>query len=348
MPLNYHQHPDWGGVRTWAGAATAFLLFFATGCVVSSDDPPQEPNQETEGSPDPDHSGPDNQDDEVVASSTTTATDLGGDLQLDIYALERVGDDLLRLRFDVTNNSSENFILGYILSGEMDEDSGADISLIDNVNQQRYFSYRQSDDRCFCNSLDGNLESGSTEQLWVIFPEPPDNLESMTVVTPATPPISDVPITESSDNIQNNNLTDRQVLDLTLISDSLEDDGTGRTESSEEVSILLSSDVLFDTNSAELNDEALEILEQVAQEIDDASSSTISIDGHADNSGDDSINVPLSKDRAESVESSLSDLVTRNGVSFEVEGHGSADPIADNETDEGRERNRRVSVTFEK
>ena len=170
----------------------------------------------------------------------------------------------------------------------------------------------------------------------------------MTVLTPITPPLLDIPIGDSNESIDTSNLAEPKILTLTAISDSLEDDQTGRSESSEEVSIILSSDVLFETNSSSLNDEATEILEQVAQEIDDATSSTISVDGYADNTGNDSINIPLSQERAESVESTLSDLITRGNVSFEVEGHGSADPIADNDTEEGRERNRRVSVTFEK
>ncbi|AFR10579.1 ompA family protein [Nocardiopsis alba ATCC BAA-2165] len=170
----------------------------------------------------------------------------------------------------------------------------------------------------------------------------------MTILTPLTPPLINIPISRSSESLENNNLEDPEILDLTMISDSLEGDQTGRTESGDEVSIILSSDVLFDTNSAELTEESEEILKQVAQEIDDSNSTTVSIDGHADNTGSDSVNIPLSKERAESVESSLSELITREGVAFEIEGHGSADPIADNDTNEGRERNRRVSVTFEK
>lgn len=329
--------------RTWPGVAA--LLLVTSGCVVSSNDPQQEPDEATQESPSA--GAPENGEPEAIASSTTTSTELGGDLQLEIYALERIGEDLLRLNFGVANKSSDDFILGYSLAGSTDEDTGGDISLVDSVNQQRYLSHKQSDGKCFCNSLDGSITSGATENLWVVFPEPPDDIESLTVVTPSTPPLLDVPVTNSSESLENPNLADRQVLDLTLISDNL-DDQTGRTESGDEVSILLSSDVLFDTNSSDLTNDAEEILEQVAQEVDDANSSTVSIDGHADNTGDDSVNVPLSQERAESVESALANLITREGVSFDVEGHGSADPIADNNTEEGRDRNRRVSVTFEK
>jgi len=124
--------------------------------------------------------------------------------------------------------------------------------------------------------------------------------------------------------------------------------GWSEQESKEDLSILLSSDVLFDFDSAELTSDADEIIEQVASEIDQSSSETVTIEGYTDNQGPDSVNIPLSQDRAESVESRISDLVTRDDVTFETEGHGSNDPVADNDTAEGQELNRRVTVTFEK
>lgn len=348
MALNTSKTSREGRLYAWTGTALTALILSTSGCVSTSEEPPSEQTSESDPSPEAGNAEGGQDATEILASSTTTATEIGSDLQIDIHALERVGDDLLRLRLTASNSSPDNFILGYSLSDDNNEDSAGDITLIDSVNQQRYLSYDQSDGSCFCNSLEGNLESGSTEDLWVMFPAPPNDVESMTVVTPVTPPMMDIPISTSSETVENNNLAAREVLDLTFISDSLEEDQTGRTESGEEVSILLSSDVLFDTNKSDLNDEAQEILQQVAQEIDDASAETVSIDGYADNTGNNSINLPLSEDRAGSVESTLNDLITREGISFEVEGHGSADPIADNDTEEGRERNRRVSVTFEK
>ncbi|MEE2053580.1 OmpA family protein [Nocardiopsis tropica] len=162
-----------------------------------------------------------------------------------------------------------------------------------------------------------------------------------------TPPIMDVPITQSSETVENSGLEEPEIIPLTMISDNIEDQ-TGRTENNDEVSIILASDVLFETNSADLSADSQEILAQVATEIDDASAGVVNIDGYADNTGNDSVNLPLSRERAEAVEGTLQELVSREGVTFEVEGHGSADPIADNETEEGRERNRRVTVTFAK
>lgn len=336
-------------LRRWPCIAGAAILISTSGCVVTSDEPSGSISQDPRGTPSKESPISEDEEDDVLARSTTTSTKVGGDLQIDIYALERVGEDLLRLRLGVTNNSSESFSLGYHLTGRNrdTESTGSGITLIDAVNQQRYLSYEQSNGICFCSPPEGSIEREGTKTLWVIFPAPPEDLEVMTVVSPAAPPMMDVPISISSEELENNNLKDREVLDLTFISDSTENQ-TGRTESGDEVSILLSSDVLFDTNSSELSNEAQNILSQVAQEIDDASSSIVSIDGHADNVGNNSVNIPLSEDRAKSVESTLNDLLTREGVIFEVEGHGSADPIADNNTEEGRERNRRVSVTFEK
>jgi outer membrane protein OmpA-like peptidoglycan-associated protein len=68
--------------------------------------------------------------------------------------------------------------------------------------------------------------------------------------------------------------------------------------------------------------------------------------GHTDSQGDEAYNQRLSEDRAESVKSYL----VKKGVgeiSITAEGKGESEPIADNNTAEGREKNRRVvfSVT---
>lgn len=326
----------------------AALIFFTTGCVTTPGAPNDGGNNPTPSPSEEPNEDAGNADEAPLATSTSTSTEIGSDLQIDIYSLKRIKDDILLLRLGATNNSSEVFDLGFLMAETSDHLSGSNISLIDESSQQRYISYDQSDGKCFCSSLEGGIQAGEKADLWVAYPAPPDDIDKMTVLTPITPPLLDITIGNSNESIDTSDLAEPKILTLTAISDSLESDQTGRSESPEEVSIILSSDVLFETNSSSLNDEATEILEQVAQEIDDATSSTISVDGYADNTGNDSINIPLSQERAESVESTLSGLITRENISFEVEGHGAADPIADNDTEEGRERNRRVSVTFEK
>lgn len=330
------------------GAALTSLSLLTSGCVIDPGTPTQS-NQRNENSnsPSPSPSNEEEKEGQAIASSASSSSDIGSDLQIDVYALERIGDSLLRLRLGITNKSSQEYYLYAGLADSENPYTASRVTLIDAENQTRHLSHNQSDGSCFCLPFEGSIDSGETVETWVVYPEPPPEVERMTVVTPLTPPLLDVPISASPETIDSQGISEPEIRDLTMISDNTEDQ-TGRTESSDEVSIILSSDVLFETNSVDLSPDAEEIIQQVAGEIDDASSSTVRIDGHADNTGDESINLPLSQRRAETVESILTDLVTRSGISFEVEGHGASEPIANNDTEEGRERNRRVSVTFEK
>lgn len=348
-PEDSTSHPRENRIKLTLGAALASLALLLSGCVVSSEPSSQdEENNDEEGNSHPSPSSSnEGEESQIIASSTSSSSDLGPNLQIHIYALERLGNNLLRLRLGIENKSDADF---YLYSGLADSENpytASRITLIDADNQTRHLSYNQSDGSCFCLPFDGSIGSGETVNTWVVYPEPPAEVESMTVATPLTPPFLDIPISHSSETMENQGLSEPEIRDLTMISDDIENQ-TGRSESNEEVSIILSSDILFETNSANLNSDAEEILQQVANEINDAESSSVNIDGHADNTGSDSVNLPLSQERAEAVEAVLTELITRDGITFEVEGHGASDPIANNDTEEGRERNRRVSVTFEK
>ncbi|RCV58000.1 OmpA family protein [Marinitenerispora sediminis] len=208
------------------------------------------------------------------------------------------------------------------------------------------------EETCHCSSWRGdeNLGPGGSIDIWVAFPSPPEDIESMSVTTPVTPDFLDIPVTEAEapdSAIADAPVAEPRVLDIRAYQDDIEG-GTARTDSGDETTILLSSDVLFELNESDLTPEADDVLRQVAEEIDNASASTVEIDGYTDNTGNDRINKPLSEDRAASVEERLRELVTREGLGYEVAGHGSADPVGDNRTDEGREKNRRVTITFAK
>lgn len=324
----------------------AALTSLLSGCVVAPDDAPENPIHEgnTEENQGPSGAGDEN---EIIETSPTTATELGSNLEVSVQPLELIDGELIRLNLRLTNNADNHYMLQDALSDEENPYSASNASLIDASSQTRHLSHDQEKGSCFCSTVNGGIGSGETVNLWTIFPAPPDDVESMTVTTPITPPFLDVPIVESTESIENKGISEPEIIPLTMISDDLEDD-TGRQESEEEVSILLSSDVLFDTGSSGLTEDSEEIIAQVASEIDQSESSTVQVDGHADNTGSDSVNTPLSEDRAESVEEAISEEITRDDISFKTEGHGSTDPIANNETKEGKKRNRRVTVTFEK
>ncbi|MBO2463761.1 OmpA family protein [Actinomadura sp. LCR2-06] len=109
---------------------------------------------------------------------------------------------------------------------------------------------------------------------------------------------------------------------------------------------MLSSDVLFALNKADLTPRATALLQGLAKQVDASRGATVSVDGYTDTSGNDAINQPLSERRAQTVAGRLKQLVTRQGVTFAAAGHGSADPVAPNDGEQGRRKNRRVTVKF--
>ena len=112
--------------------------------------------------------------------------------------------------------------------------------------------------------------------------------------------------------------------------------------------VTLSADALFEINSAELSAEAQNELDSLVadiQRIDDLE--RVFIAGHADITGSDAINDPLSQARADSV----ADFLVSQGVSpslIETRGFGSRQPVASNASVDGRRQNRRVEVTLER
>ncbi|MGB4584061.1 MAG: OmpA family protein [Rhodoferax sp.] len=103
------------------------------------------------------------------------------------------------------------------------------------------------------------------------------------------------------------------------------------------------SDISFDVNSAVIKPNLRPILDQFAQGLANQPNTEIRIIGHTDSSGSDAINNPLSVNRAASARNYL---VSR-GVSaqrIQIEGRGSYEPIADNYTEAGRAKNRRIEM----
>ena len=103
------------------------------------------------------------------------------------------------------------------------------------------------------------------------------------------------------------------------------------------------SDISFDTGRADIKPNFRPVLDQFAQSLRDNPGSTVRIVGHTDSTGGDAINNPLSVERASSTRNYLADRgVAPNRIT--VDGRGSHEPIADNNSDAGRARNRRVEI----
>jgi outer membrane protein OmpA-like peptidoglycan-associated protein len=103
------------------------------------------------------------------------------------------------------------------------------------------------------------------------------------------------------------------------------------------------SDVLFDTGSYTLKPGAREKLAKVSGILLAHPGLTMQIEGHTDSVGGEAFNVRLSEQRANSVR----DFLGEQGValpSITAQGFGKAEPVATNDTPEGRQRNRRVEI----
>ncbi|MGQ9844151.1 MAG: OmpA family protein, partial [Spirochaetota bacterium] len=107
--------------------------------------------------------------------------------------------------------------------------------------------------------------------------------------------------------------------------------------------IIRFSDILFDFDKYNLNNEASKILDKLV-EIIKAKYPTheIIVEGHTDNIGTDEYNQNLSEKRAQTVATILKNKLGHDKVSYR--GMGKSKPIDDNSTSAGRQRNRRVEI----
>ena len=105
----------------------------------------------------------------------------------------------------------------------------------------------------------------------------------------------------------------------------------------------LSGDAGFNTGSAVIRDNYLSTLEQLSGVINASANSRVVIIGHTDNVGSEMANQNLSLARASSVRHYLESTGTA-ASQMQVYGRGASQPIASNETADGRARNRRVEV----
>ncbi|ORT61115.1 OmpA family protein [Streptomyces sp. CB03238] len=119
-----------------------------------------------------------------------------------------------------------------------------------------------------------------------------------------------------------------------------------REETSSNLKFALQAEVLFGKDSAKLTAEANSRIAAIAEEIKKQNATKVRIFGFTDNLGSSAHGDVLSKQRADAVHKVLSPMLTSGGITYEIRGYGEQYPIADNSTEEGRKKNRRVEVSF--
>ena len=146
---------------------------------------------------------------------------------------------------------------------------------------------------------------------------------------------------------------DRIVDDLEVVEPTTTTEATDSTDANappttkapervqQDIDALLAGKVVeFDTGSATLNNQWAATVDEVAT-ILKGGTAKVQVAGHTDNVGDPAANLTLSNERAETIRAAL----VARGVAADrlsVVGYGQDRPIADNASDEGRQRNRRI------
>lgn len=110
-----------------------------------------------------------------------------------------------------------------------------------------------------------------------------------------------------------------------------------------ELKLDIPADASFDVGSAAIKPTMAPVLDRFAATLREHPGTTVRIIGHTDSTGSDAVNEPLSVNRAASARAYL----VARGVSqnrIQIDGRGSRQPVASNETADGRARNRRIEV----
>jgi outer membrane protein OmpA-like peptidoglycan-associated protein len=125
----------------------------------------------------------------------------------------------------------------------------------------------------------------------------------------------------------------------------LERTGVSVTRDGDNITLNMPGNITFATNSADLNANFYDVLNSVSMVLAEFDQTVVEVAGHTDSTGETAYNQSLSERRASSVASYLG---TRGVLSDRIitVGAGETRPIATNDTDVGRQANRRVELTL--
>jgi outer membrane protein OmpA-like peptidoglycan-associated protein len=138
------------------------------------------------------------------------------------------------------------------------------------------------------------------------------------------------------------NYMDRQEAKLRA---ELERTGVSVTRIGNNITLNMPGNITFATNSADLNAGFFDVLNSVGLVVNEFNQTVIEVAGHTDSTGSDTYNQQLSERRANAVAAYLR---TRSvlGDRIITVGMGETRPVASNDTDAGRQQNRRVELTL--
>lgn len=133
------------------------------------------------------------------------------------------------------------------------------------------------------------------------------------------------------------NYYDKQAKELAAIADVVKTDNG--------IQVFLKNDILFDIGSAVLSTDAITTLNDLNRVLKKYPKNRIVVQGYTDSTGSEAYNLQLSQQRAQAVYNHL----LSNGLktlSLTYVGYGEANPVASNDTEAGRAKNRRVVLVI--
>ena len=127
--------------------------------------------------------------------------------------------------------------------------------------------------------------------------------------------------------------------------EELEGTGVSVTRIGDNITLNMSNNVKFSTNSADLNPAYFDVLTSVSKVLAEYEQTVVEVAGHTDSSGPESYNLTLSQKRAGSVAKYMETQGVINERLLTI-GLGESMPIADNSQSSGMQANRRVEITM--
>ncbi len=186
----------------------------------------------------------------------------------------------------------------------------------------------------------------------IAFKDP--GTDSLSVYAPKLPLFTDVPVIDAEvpavegteEQLDLSRIQEAPLGPMRSISQDLDEPIREEREAGT-TTVLIGSDVLFDSSSSTLDAEAESALDEAARRVELHEAGPVTIIGHTDSVDSDESNLTLSKERAQSVADALADRLDTDQYVLSTEGKGEAEPIASNDTEEGKALNRRVEITLE-
>lgn len=340
-----------------------------------------DPSPEPDRTPTPTvEAGP--QPEDVVA--TAVIPEGGTEVEIGVHPIVRAGDHaVLTLDLTPTDTSPDAFVNIWAFGGgnlrNVAQHTPANVRLVDLERDVIHHVGVASDGRPVVAPTGWTTLRGPVGgRVLIPYAAPDADVTSLSVFLPGAPLVTDVPVIDgdvpssvrpqvrelaaasasaaATGTATPSPLPEAPTLDLDAIveaptfsldSTSAELEGAVQTtESTERIDVQLGSDVLFDFDQATLTPAAGEALALVAARVSEREPGTVSVVGHTDDQADDAYNLDLSRRRAQAVADALAGLVDTAAYPMTVEGRGEAEPVVGNDTEEGRARNRRVTVTL--